>query len=995
MLNTGQRDYLIFFVRSIFILLVVGSLFPLPGFSAEPTTFTIEIQGSSRSRENYPAPFVAFIPDRPIHEDEEGYSPVALAVGGNPLNASWQSPIDLIWDFGDGTAAVTIRERVSVSHAYRDEGDYTITVTARDRHGIFATGTHAFNVRNKKPDYDRLCAVEIDPETSTVEFTASAQDVDEDPLLFDWDFGDGETTSGEDLWKVRHQYLLPGEYEVSVTFTDDDGGERVEKEKVRVFGAATKPGSERSEIDGSSASDVVTTGLLATVNGAVSADFVGEVRSFRGIYLQEIASGACRFMFTAWDDANLAYIYGITDLFGVPPEGAQYKVSNPGITIVFEPTAEAYAYAKRTGANLLGSLGVGGMAEALLEGQDLTESQKKEVGERAGVEAKARQPGEPVPMPATSPLGIEEKIAFQTAGGQLELTFIPGERAIGDYSLVLKASEHGPIPNETISFDASFALDLVAARRDGFVNYDGCEPPPFDIRYVWPKDETEHLRLERPPVRVDFIEKFDPATVDTDTFEVGYTDPSGQIVPAVGRILRDEKFAFFVPDEPLLPGVRYTARIKAGDEGVRSRGGSTLDDSQGNGWRSWHFTTKLDFTPESDEGQLLSCHLFQSARDVPLIPGKPAIARVYASWERQPEVHADHQVKDFETRVVLTDADGAVMTSEWHKFVRPDLWEERKINIRAARHTAQITGLVPTNEMETPLHAFLEVRTKSGEEMQRRYRTRCPVEIWDQSPNLTVDFVALPIGEWGNDPTLLETAMPSLQAIADASLEYAWQLFPVAEITGGPVRVLPLGVQLPADCDAGCLLSGGVSWHVNGGTRWQLKGCNTRKGKIHTGLNDWLSGQSSADIIVAFGPHLLLGGGATGSRLQSGRGVVLILGGPEPEFFSRYVNGLVHEIGHVLGLEHLPYIANGDDAQANRDAVLELRDGSLPFEYKGIEGLLMSRDGQTWWNKSSLEGNQESESLAPLMFPGTLPTDAAFIANHHYRKVQRLLERLN
>ena len=69
------------------------------------------------------------------------------------------------------------------------------------------------------------------------------------------------------------------------------------------------------------------------------------------------------------------------------------------------------------------------------------------------------------------------------------------------------------------------------------------------------------------------------------------------------------------------------------------------------------------------------------------------------------------------------------------------------------------------------------------------------------------------------------------------------------------------------------------------------------------------------------------------------------------------------------------------------------------FHYNGIEGLRMSQDGDRYWNKSSQDGNQQdpvatenSSWLFPLMFPGTIPIDSAFIANHHYRKIQRVLE---
>jgi len=993
----------------------------------------VEIQGSGRATEQFETSFAALVLDRPIRDDEESYSPIALDVGGSPLTAAWTSPLDLYWDFGDGSAAVNTGDRVSVSHVYEDDGTYTVTLTVRDRQGVFATATHEIEIVNRNPFSEEIAAVEIDPDTSTVELTATAQDAHSDTLTFHWDFGDGDTAVGEDLWWSRHQYLVSGTYEVVLTITDEDGGEKVEKKRVRVYGAATRPGSERDELDDPSTSDVVATGLEVSVDGVVAADLVAEVRHFRGLYLQRIKSGACRFVFTAWDDANLANIHAVIDLFGVPPEGAKYTISNPVVALVFEPTAEAYRYAKKSAMGRLGGIGMGGIAEQAATAQpgydDLTESQKKDIGDKAGIEIRARQPGDPVPMPAISPLGIDERYSFGTSGGELELVFIPADRATGDFSLTLKMSESGPVPNATVSFEGSFALDLVAARRDGIVRYGGCEPPPFEVESTWPEDETENLYPERPKVSVELSDRFDPDTFDTDTFEVGYTNPDGDIVPAAGRILRDEKHAFFVPDEPLLPGVRYTARVRTGDEGVRSRGGSTLEDTEGDGWYSWRFTTRVDMVPESDGKQLLACHLYQGARDVPLIPGKPAIARVFANWEKQPGVHPDHQVKELETRIVLRGAGNREVSSQWHKFVRPDLWAERRIDERSARHTAQVTGIVPEEWMDGLLMAFLEVRRAPGEEMWGMYRTRCPIKLWDQTPTLSIDFVALRIGEWAEYPAVFEAALPVLQSIADASVDYAWQLFPFAEVEGGAVRELEIGFTscrcpsrppdgggaegggptpdrpffprsgcTPAECrgawgairvdlpggedpDAWLNPQDGAGSILNGQGGWQ-------------GLNDLLRSSSSADVIVAFGPHRIFVGGATGSRLPSGRGVVLALASLEDQYVSRYVEGLVHEVGHVLELDHLPFIADGGDAVANRRNVVELRDGSPPLQYEGIEGLRMSRSGQAWWNKSSQEGNQQEDRLAPLMFPGTIPTDAAFIANHHYRAIQILLESL-
>jgi hypothetical protein len=57
--------------------------------------------------------------------------------------------------------------------------------------------------------------------SSTIIFTASAQDVEDSHLLWEWDFGDGETSNEE---APTHSYNGGGIYTVTVTVTDKDGG---------------------------------------------------------------------------------------------------------------------------------------------------------------------------------------------------------------------------------------------------------------------------------------------------------------------------------------------------------------------------------------------------------------------------------------------------------------------------------------------------------------------------------------------------------------------------------------------------------------------------------------------------------------------------------------------------------------------------------------------------------------------------------------------------
>ena len=998
------------FLLGVFFSQVSLAESPRPGKPA------IEIQGDTRVREGFPLSLALFVRDQPVHDsDPAAYSPTALAPDGSPIYAPRQSPLEIYWDFGDGSAAVLTNDFVSVSHVYEEEGNYTVAVSARDLQGEFATATHDVYIYNADPKFLTVAAVEVEPENYIVEFTATATDTLKDSeLTFTWDFGDGETATGVDLWWSRHEYPAPGVYEVKLSVTDDDypssfgtnkrydGSKEITK-KVRLEGIVP-PGFNFEESEVMPLADL-TNQLSGEVEGVFSSTFNGDIRHFRGLYLQNVSPGTCRFMFTAWDDSKLAHVLGMVDLHGVPEGGGRYKVNSPKISLGFAAKRSTYVLAKKSWIGPAGEAGLGGFAQAALSralagAPELSAEQKQRVDDqldKVGLDAKSRSPGSTPSLPENSPLGLEDGTNFSVDGGELELDFIPGDRAVGKYDLTM-STEFGPLKGEMLGFHGSFNLDLEAARRDGLVSYSGCEPPTFEVVKTWPPDGREHFPVDRAAISASFSQQVDPATVTDQNFQITYMNTAGDPVAIPARILRDPKAAYLVPESPLMPGVVYTIGLKAGDTGIRSSAGAPLEDPGQDDWYTWKFTTKVDLIPEPAQSlqgsqKILACDIYQTIRNPPLIVGKPAIARVFAKWQRQAGVHKDHQVKQFKGRVVLQDAAGEELRSVTHTFVRPDLWEAWGIDKRAAEHSAQVIGFVPAKDIPGPLRFAIEVDTGSSLGPEQPYLGRCPMELWDLRPKLTIDFVALPFREWTGGTNDINATLPILQEIADASVEYAWQQFPFANIVARKVHVLPFeegqwypeptmpGANGPIRCGAQCLLNGANPF---------------------PGFKEWLIAKNDppADIIIAFGPHYRLGGAFTGRNLRRGPGVVLSLASSDRSLFPRYIFGLVHELGHVLDIEHVP--ANGgsnEEALAQRGAIESLRERGVPFEYNGIEGLRMSPDGARFWNKSSSEGNEEGSGddyrLFPLMFPSTIPTKNAFIANHQYRKIQRFLEEIH
>jgi parallel beta-helix repeat protein len=123
------------------------------------------------------------------------------------------------WNFGDGSH---YSQDLSPTCAYTKTGEYNVTLTVWDNYrnvDIDTCKVTVLVIPNFPPIIEAIGDITAH-ECDNITFHANASDANGDPLTYDWDFGDGNTSS---LANPSHVYQDNGLYNVSLTVTDDSG----------------------------------------------------------------------------------------------------------------------------------------------------------------------------------------------------------------------------------------------------------------------------------------------------------------------------------------------------------------------------------------------------------------------------------------------------------------------------------------------------------------------------------------------------------------------------------------------------------------------------------------------------------------------------------------------------------------------------------------------------------------------------------------------------
>ena len=146
----------------------------------------------------------------------------------------------------------------TVNHTYGDNGYYNVSITATDDDGGVSTSVFTIEIRNVEPSID-VGGPYAGDENSPIEFTAAVTDPGSDDLTLLWDWGDGTTDAiafyndgvntdpPKSPWgtypfdathTISHIWGDNGDFTVTLTVMDDDGGITVEQTVVTVNNVA-------------------------------------------------------------------------------------------------------------------------------------------------------------------------------------------------------------------------------------------------------------------------------------------------------------------------------------------------------------------------------------------------------------------------------------------------------------------------------------------------------------------------------------------------------------------------------------------------------------------------------------------------------------------------------------------------------------------------------------------------------------------------------------
>ncbi|MBN2411095.1 PKD domain-containing protein [candidate division KSB1 bacterium] len=125
------------------------------------------------------------------------------------------SVVSWSWDFGDGTTST----EQNVTHTYAADGSYSVALTVMDDGGAAGSTSQTVYIGDL-PNIPPTSNFSFNISGLDVTFTDESSDPDGQITAWNWNFGDGSTSTEQN---PVHTFANPGLYAVQLTITDDDG----------------------------------------------------------------------------------------------------------------------------------------------------------------------------------------------------------------------------------------------------------------------------------------------------------------------------------------------------------------------------------------------------------------------------------------------------------------------------------------------------------------------------------------------------------------------------------------------------------------------------------------------------------------------------------------------------------------------------------------------------------------------------------------------------
>lgn len=247
-------------------------------------TFTIQVTNLNE------APTVLLGADEAANE---GASFSAAGVFADPDSPdAWSAVVD----YGDGSGwqslSLLADRTFQLSHAYADNGLYTVTVVVTDSGALLGSDALTVMVANVAPQNLAIGGASSGVRGQELAFAGAFTDPGTaDTHEVSWDFGDGTTigfspSDSANILAPTHTYAASGDYTVTLTVRDDDGGFASTSMQIHVTAVALQadpcdPNAFALVVGGTSGNDTIqvqktsSSGIQVILNGQSFGAFSG------------------------------------------------------------------------------------------------------------------------------------------------------------------------------------------------------------------------------------------------------------------------------------------------------------------------------------------------------------------------------------------------------------------------------------------------------------------------------------------------------------------------------------------------------------------------------------------------------------------------------------------------------------------------------------------------------------------------------------------------